>query len=134
MNILTILYGCQYEEIAAKGKDGNKGRVAANVLLTIFFLLLIALIFVILYKYFPAALPKNPLRGFGPRTAGKIIALVGFGAVYGLVLLTVGTEANFHRQVAAYKDYPESVKKKANRLILITFFSMMALVILLALL
>jgi len=134
MNILTILYGCQYEEIAAKGKDGNKGRVAANVLLTIFFLLLIALIFVILYKYFPSALPENPLRGFGPRTAGKIIALTGFGAVYGLVLLTVGTEANFQRQVAAYKDYPESVKKKANRLILIPFFSMMALVILLALL
>jgi hypothetical protein len=134
MNLLTILYGCQYEEIAAKGKDGNKGRVAANVLLTIFLLLLIALIFVILYKYFPSALPKNPLRGFGPRTSGKIIALIGFGGVYGLVLLTVGTEANFHRQVAAYRDYPESVKKKANRLILVPFFSMMALVILLALL
>ncbi len=134
MNFLTILYGCQYEEIAAKGKDGNKGRVAANVLLTIFVLLLIALIFVILYKYFPSVLPDNPLRGFGARTSGKIIALVGFGSIYGLVLLTVGSEANFHRQVAAYKEYPASVKKKANLLILVPFFSMMALVILLALL
>lgn len=131
MNFLTVLYGGQYDEITRNGRDGNKGRQTANVFLTVFLLLLLAMIFIILYKYFPGVLPRHFLRNLGPRTAGKVIALAAFGGVYLLVLLTVGSEKNFHRQVAAFREYPDSVKKNANRIILIPFFVLMVLTILL---
>ena len=45
MPFLEILYGSQFEEIKNMGKDGNKGRLNANIFLSVMLMMVLGIIF-----------------------------------------------------------------------------------------
>lgn len=128
MTFLEALYGSQYHEIHQKGRDGSKGRLNGNLFLAAFVVLFIIAVFMISISFVPGfndALTKTIRSVFGYSTGksiGKLLAIPVFAITYFVILKTVGSETNFRRNVDAFMQYPDEVKKKANAKLLIPFF------------
>jgi hypothetical protein len=128
MKFLEALYGSQYYEIHQKGKDGNKGRMNANLFLAaliILFLLAIVLIGVSFVPGFNESLTKSVRDIFGRssgRSIGKLLALPVFAILYFVLSFTVGSKQKFTAYADTFMQYPDEEKKKANKKLLIPFF------------
>jgi len=137
MPFLEILYGSQFEEIKKMGKDGNKGRLNANIFLSVMLMMVLGIIFLglkILSGQFSQELSgfyDSYLDGFSGRSLGKIIAIPFMAISYLIVSKTVGTEAKFKIYTENYMQYPEDVKKQSNKKLLVPFFVLFACIILL---
>ncbi len=133
MTYMEALYGGQYWEISEKQKDGNLGRKNGNIFLTIWAMMCLVFLYMLLIRvYPPSARFFSPPRGLSGRSAGKLITLVLFGTTYPVILYTVGTVRNFNTYVHNFLQYPDAVKKKANKKILLPFFILLAGILLLA--
>jgi hypothetical protein len=138
MTFLQALFGSQYYEIQQKGRDGNKGRLNANLFLTVMIFLVLVLVLFIAFVASPGFEENSTrwLRGlFGSlsgRSIGKILAIPVIGIIYLVVAYTVGSQANFKKQVEGFLQYPEPEKKKAGAKILLPFFVLLIAVVVLA--
>jgi hypothetical protein len=130
MTYLQAIYGSQYKEIAANGKDGNKGRLNGNILLSaiIFLILLDLLLFcIVTLAGFNRLLSENLTDVFGflsGKTVGKLLAIPLFALIYFAVSNTVGSQKNFEATVAAFNQLPATEQDTANKKVLVPFFSL----------
>ena len=135
MQFFEILYGSQFEEIKNMGKDGSKGRLNANLFLSVMIMMLIIIVFMaadILSNSFSnemSGIYSRNFDGLSGRSLGKIIAIPFIGVTYLIVSRTVGDETNFKRYTENYTQYPEDVKKQSNRKLLVPFFILLASII-----
>lgn len=133
MTYMEALYGGQYWEISENKKDGNLGRKNGNIFLTIWAMMCLVFVYMLLIRvYPPSSRFFSTPGGLSGRSAGKLIALVLFGTTYPVILYTVGTVRNFNIYVHNFLQYPDVVKKKANKKILLPFFILLAAIFLLA--
>jgi hypothetical protein len=139
MTIVEALCGSQYDEIQKRGGDGNKGRLNANLLLAVIWMLAIVDTGLLLNlgtdKIGGMLLPK--IREILPyssgKTIGKILAIPFLGTSYFFVSKTSGSEENFKRNIEQFYAYPEEVRNTANRKFLTPFFGLLVLMIFLLL-
>ncbi len=135
MQFFEILYGSQFEEIKNMGKDGTKGRLNANLFLSVMIMMLICILFMaadILSNSFSnemSGIYSRNFDGLSGRSLGKIIAIPFIGITYLIVSRTVGNETNFKRYTENYMQYPEDVKKQSNKKLLVPFFTLLAFII-----
>jgi hypothetical protein len=134
MNFLEALYGSQYYEIQQKGRDGNKGRLNANLFLSAMILLFILAILMIGISFVPGfneSLARSMKKIFSissGRTIGKLLALPVFAIIYFIVSVTVGNRNNFQQKAETFMQYPNEIKKKANVKLLVPFFVLLFIV------
>ncbi|HET6996582.1 MAG TPA: hypothetical protein VFI06_16420 [Chitinophagaceae bacterium] len=133
MTFLDALYGSQYYEIQQKGRDGNKGRLNGNMFLSAMIILLLVAVLLLAISTMPwfareATQLNSSTFGNSGKYAGRLLAIPLFAAIYILVAVTVGSEANFKKHVDVFLQYPEEEKKKANARLLVPFFSLLILV------
>lgn len=136
MTFTEALYGSQYNEIQQKGRDGNKGRLNGNLLLSVmvmlaFFVVLLACVHFI--PDFNDTLTRKLRKTFGystGKTIGKLLAIPLIAIIYLVVSNTVGSKANFKERVNTFMQYPDEIKKKANAKILVPFFVLLGLMML----
>jgi hypothetical protein len=126
MTFFEALYGSQYWEISQQGKDGNKGRLNANLFLSAFIILILLNGFLVLFLipgvYDSATQLLTNIFGYGNgKNAGKLLAIPLLGIIYFTVSKTVGLEANFKVHVDRFLKLPDSEKKKANKKLLTPF-------------
>lgn len=127
MNFLEALYGSQYSEISKNGKDGNKGRLNGNVILSIIILMVfIASFLLICYLFKIHWYSKSWINGLSVKTLGRILGLVMFFMIYNVVNKSVGNEARFKEHVKRYLAYPEAIQQTANKMILMRFMVSLA--------
>jgi hypothetical protein len=128
MTFLEALYGSQFYEIQKQGKDGNKGRMNANLFLAALIILLIFAIVLIGVSFVPGfneGITKSVRDIFGRtsgRSIGKLLALPLFVILYFVLSFTVGSKEKFTAYADTFMQYPDEEKKKANKKILIPFF------------
>lgn len=138
MSFLEALYGSQYYEIHKLGRDGNKGRLNANLFLSALIILAIIAVLLIGIKFIPGfneSITKSIRNLFGyssGRSIGKLLALPLFFLLYFILSISVGSKANFKIKTEAFMQYPDEIKKKANAKLLIPFFVLLAIVVVLA--
>ena len=138
MSFLEALYGSQYYEIQKQGKDGNKGRLNANLFLAALIILAIIALLMIGVSFVPGfneSLTKSLRSVFGyssGRSIGKLLALPVFFLLYFILSISVGSKENFKTKSGAFMQYPDEVKKKANAKLLIPFFILLGTVVILA--
>ena len=134
MTFLEALYGSQYYEIHQKGRDGNKGRLNANLFLSAFIILFIVAVFMISIRFVPGfneALTETITNVFGyssGRSIGKLLAIPVFAIIYFIIAKTVGSRENFSRKAESFMQYPDGEKKKANAILLVPFFILIVIV------
>ena len=134
MSFLEGLYGSQYYEIQKQGKDGNKGKMNANLFLAALIILAIIAVLMIGVSFVPGfneSLTKSIRNVFGyssGRSIGKLLGLPLFFLLYFILSLSVGSKENFKIKTEAFMQYPDEVKKKANVKLLIPFFVLLAIV------
>ena len=139
MTFLEALYGSQYNEIHKQGKDGNKGRRNANILLAAFIIVFLFAVTLLAIKFLPGfetSLNRSIKNVFGKisgRSAGKLMAIPLMAIIYFIVAFTVGSQKSFTDKVEKFMQYPDEIKKQANKKILLPFFILLALVLILAL-
>jgi cbb3-type cytochrome oxidase subunit 3 len=134
MSFLEALYGSQYYEIHKQGKDGNKGRLNANLFLSA--LLVLAIIAAIFFcvRFVPGfndSFTKSIRNVFGAssgKAIGKLLALPVFFILYFILAFTVGNKSNFQKHSENFMQLPDEQKKKANARLLIPFFILLAVV------
>ena len=128
MTFLEALYGSQYYEIHQKGRDGNKGRLNGNIFLAVLVILFLFAVLIICISFAPGfneMLTKSIRNVFGYSTGksiGKILAIPLMAIIYFILAKTIGSEENFKKKVKAFMQYPDEIKKKANKKLLIPFF------------
>ena len=128
MTFLETLYGSQYYEISQKGRDGNKGRLNANIFLSalvILFLFAVVMICISFVPGFNASLTKSIRNIFGyssGRSIGRLLGIPLFAVIYFSASISVGNKKNFKTKVEKFMQQPDEVKKKANARLLIPFF------------
>ena len=138
MTFLEALFGSQYEEIHKQGKDGNKGRLNANLFLAALILLAIIAILMIAINFMPGfneRFTKSIQSVFGyssGKSIGKLLALPLFIIFYLVIKSTVGNQQNFTAKAEAFMQYPDEVRKKANARLIIPFFVLLGIVAVLA--
>jgi hypothetical protein len=138
MSFLEALYGSQYYEIQKQGKDGNKGRMNANLFLAALIILAIIAVLMIGVSFVPGfneSLTKSIRNVFGyssGRSIGKLLALPLFFLLYFIISISVGNKGNFKIKTDNFMLYPDEVKKKANAKLLIPFFILLGTVVILA--
>ena len=138
MSFLEALYGSQYYEIQKQGKDGNKGRMNANLFLSALIILAIIAVLMIGVSFIPGfneSLTKSIRNVFGyssGRSIGKLLALPLFFLLYFILSLSVGSKENFKIKTETFMQYPDEVKKKANAKLFIPFFVLLGIVVVLA--
>lgn len=127
MTFLEALYGSQYYEIHQKGRDGNKGRLNGNLFLAALIILFIFAVVMISISFVPGfneELTRNIRSIFGTSkgsSIGKIIAIPLMAIIYFILSITVGSKENFKRKAEIFMQYPDEVKKNANKKILLPF-------------
>jgi len=135
MTFLEALYGSQTAEIKQAGKDGSKGRFNGTIFLTAFLIVAITGVVLMICVFTPSlrdsfAIALRNIFGYsGGKTIGKIIAAVAFVSIYFIVSRTVGREENYLRLVENFNQYPEEVRSKANKMLLVPFFVALGMVI-----
>jgi hypothetical protein len=132
MTFFEALYGSQYWEISQQGKDGNKGRLNANLFLSAFIILIILDSFLVLFAipglYDSMTHSLTNFFGFGNgKNAGKLLAIPLMGGIYFLATRTVGSEANFKMYVDRFLKLPEAEKAKANKKLLTPFLILLGI-------
>ena len=138
MSFLEGLYGSQYYEIQKQGKDGNKGKMNANLFLAALIILAIIAVLMIGVSFVPGfneSLTKSIRNVFGyssGRSMGKLLALPLFFLLYFIISISVGNKGNFKIKTDNFMQYPDEVKKKANAKLLIPFFILLGTVVILA--
>jgi hypothetical protein len=135
MTFFEALYGSQYWEISQQGKDGNKGRLNANLFLSAFIILILLNGFLVLFLipgvYDSATQLLTNIFGYGNgKNAGKLLAIPLLGIIYFTVSKTVGLEANFKVHVDRFLKLPDSEKKKANKKLLTPFLILLGILFL----
>lgn len=131
MTFLEALYGSQFSEIKAQGKDGSKGRVNGNLFLTAFLILFLVTAVLLLAFLIPlinrgvGSVIKNVFSEFSGSAIGKIIALILMVFIYFIVNKTVGNIESFTKYVNNYLICPKEVRKKATAKLLIPFFMLL---------
>ena len=135
MTFLEALYGSQYYEIHQKGKDGNKGRLNANLFLSAMIILFIIALLLICIRFVPA-FNEELTRSMGNfssysngKNIGRLLAIPLFALIYLMISTTVGNKNNFQRKVETFMQYPDEIKKKANAKLLIPFFILLVIVV-----
>ena len=127
MTFLEALYGSQYYEIHQKGRDGNKGRLNGNLLLAALVVLFVFAVVMLCISFEPGfneTLTRTSLNIFGQTKASairKILAIPLTASVYILLSITAGSKENFDRKVDAFMQYPDEIKKNANKKALLPF-------------
>ena len=140
MTFLEALYGSQYYELNQKGRDGNKGRGTANILLSVIIMLGLFAVILLAITVYPefnndmARVIKSIFGRLSGRSIGKLIALPVIGLIYLVVVFTIGNKNNFKKHVAAFLLLPDGEKKKANKKLLTPFFILLAAVLILSIL
>lgn len=130
MTYLQAIYGSQYKEIVANGKDGNKGRLNGNILLSAIILLILLdllLLCVVSLSGINSMLSENMTNVFGflsGKTVGKLLAIPLFALIYFAVSNTVGSQQNFATTVAAFNQLTAKEQDTANKKVLVPFFSL----------
>lgn len=138
MTFFEALYGSPYYEIQQKGKDGNKGRLSANLFLSAFIILGIFAVIMICVRFVPGfneSITKSLRNIFGygsGKAIGRLLAIPLMGGIYFIISKTIGNEHNFKNKVEAFMQLPDEVKKKANTKLLVPFFIVLAIVFSLA--
>jgi hypothetical protein len=135
MTLLEAIYGSQYQEISQRGGDGSKGRFNGNLLISVMLLLLLlTLIFVLMLIPGMNESMTRSMRGFSGsmsgKTMGKLLAIPVLFLLVALANFTVGTKNNYNRIIERFNSYPEEVRKKANKKVLIAFFTIFGIMIL----
>ncbi len=136
--IIQTIYGMQYEELEAGGKDGNKARFNGNILVAAFLMLFLFLMIVAL-THVPEYNDKMNRTFHGVfgywsgKAIGKILAIPLMAALYYLVTLTIGSERLFQEHVQAYRQFTDEEKKKSLSRVMIPFMSMLVLLLILSL-
>lgn len=135
MTFFEALYGSQYWEISQQGKDGNKGRLNANLFLSAFIILIILdtclVFFLIPGLYDSATRALTDTFGFGRgKNAGKLLAIPLMGGIYFVASKTVGSEASFKMYVERFLKLPEDQKAKANKKLLTPFLILLSILFL----
>jgi len=134
MTFLEALYGSQYYELHKLGKDGNKGRLNANLFLSAMLVLAIIAAVLICVKFVPGfndSLTKSIRNVFGSssgKAIGKLLALPVFFLLYLILSVTVGSKNNFKMHSENFMQLPDETKKKANARLLIPFFVLLGIV------
>ena len=138
MTFIEALYGSQYYEIQKQGKDGNKGRKNGNIFLSAFTIVVIFIIIMICIKFIPGfneSITRSIRKIFGyssGRSIGKLLAIPLFAIIYFIIAFTIGNEKNFRKVSEAFMELPDKEKKKANKIVLIPFFILLAMLLFLA--
>lgn len=132
MTFLEALYGSQYQEITANGKDGQKGRINGNMFLAVLSLLVLVdtvLVLKLLDTHLLAqSLEKIPVfRYMTGKTLGKVLGLVAFAISYFIIGQTVGSIQNYNRIIDSFMQLPEDTRKTANKKVLTVFFTVFAI-------
>lgn len=135
MTLLEAIYGSQYQEISQRGGDGSKGRFNGNLLLSVMFLLLLlTVIFVLMLIPGMNESLTHSMRSFSGslsgKTMGKLLAIPVLFLLVALANFTVGTKNNYNSIIERFNNYPEEIRKKANKKVLIAFFSIFGIMIL----
>lgn len=128
MTFLEALYGSQYYEIHQKGRDGNKGRLNGNLVLSAFIILLLFTIILLMVNFVPG-FEKSSWKfirnlfgnGFGGRSIGRLVTIPLLAAIYFICAATVGSRKNFTVLTQKFMQYPDDVKKKASMKMLLPF-------------
>lgn len=128
MTFLEALYGSQYYEIHQKGRDGNKGRLNGNLVLSAFIILLLFTIILLMVNFVPG-FEKSSWKfirnlfgnGFGGRSIGRLVAIPLLAVIYFVCAATVGSRKNFESLTRKFMQYPDEVKKKASMKMLLPF-------------
>ncbi len=122
MNFLEALYGSQYSEISSNGKDGNKGRLNGNVILSAIILMVTISGFLLMCSLFKIHwYSQSWIPGLSGKALGRILGLVMFFSIYNVVSKSIGNEARFREYVKRFLAYPEEIQKTANKMIMLRF-------------
>src|SRR6185436_4364496 len=138
MSYWEALYGSQYYEIQQKGKDGNKGRLNANLFFSAMIVLMIVAMMLICIHFIPGFNEQlaNSIRKIfsvsSGKNIGRLLAIPLLGIIYLVVNTTVGNKNNFQRKVDTFMQYPDEIKKKANAIVLVPFFILLGVVLVLS--
>lgn len=135
MTFIEAIYGSQYQEISQRGGDGSKGRFNGNLLISVMLLLLLlTVIFVLMLIPGVNESMTRSMRSFSGsmsgKTMGKLLAIPVLFILVALANFTVGTKNNYNRIIERFNSYPEESRKKANKKVLIAFFSIFGFMIL----
>jgi hypothetical protein len=139
MTFLEAIYGSQYQEISQRGGNGSKGRFNGNLLISVLLLLLLLTV-IFMLMLIPGMNEKmtRSMQGFtgsmSGKTMGKLLAIPVLFTLVALVNFTVGTKNNFDRIIERFNSYPEEIRKKANKKVLMAFFSIFGILILMVIL
>ncbi len=133
MKYLEALYGSQYYELTAKGKNGASGRFNGNIFLSVFIILVLLLIIAFLStvsKDFSNNINHlfHSIFGYSSGKAiGRLLAIPLIFIIYFSVSKTVGSKTNYQKLVLSFINRTEEEKKKATIRILIPFFIILGL-------
>jgi hypothetical protein len=135
MTFFEALYGSQYWEIKQQGKDGNKGRLNANLFLSAFIILILMdsmlVLFFIPGTYDSITYSLTRIFGYGNgKSAGKLLAIPLMAGLYFLTSRTVGSQANFKMHVDRFLKRPDEEKKAANKKLLTPFLILLGVLFL----
>ena len=100
------------------------------VMLLLFAVIMINISFV---PGFNDRLAKGITNTFGygndGKTLGKLLAVPLLAVIYFAVVMTVGTKSKFEKYTAAFMQYPDELKAKANAKLLTPFFILLVIVV-----
>ncbi len=127
MNFLEALYGSQFSEIAKNGKDGNKGRLNGNIILSVIILMVMISSFLLVCALFKIQwYSQSWVPSLSGKMLGRILGLVMLFMIYNVVSKSIGNEVRFQEYVKRFLAFPEEIQKTANKMILLRFFVSLA--------
>lgn len=133
MTFIQALYGSQYYEISLKGKDGAKGRFNGNIFLSAFVILVVLTITAIAVTFSPGIASNfEKAAGFiangeSGKTTGKLLAIPAMAICYLVIANTIGSVKNYNKIIEEFNLLPAAEKNKANRKVLVPFFTVLAM-------
>ena len=126
MTFLEALYGSQYQDLVANGKDGSNGRINGNiflaVLITLVLFTLFGFIMLLSSTFFQQSshfISNNFISG---KSAGKLLAIPVIALSYYIVSKTVGSEISYQKSIHSFLQLPAEIRKQANKKLLTYFF------------
>lgn len=124
----------QFYDLRKNGKDPLKARTHVILLVSVMIGLATFLIWMLAVKFNLLDMPTKS-RGYSGRFIGKVIGLVFLGVVFGLSYLGLGKKM-IERYWIEFQGLDETTQeaesKKGTRLFVISFFSLLAAVVIMA--
>lgn len=134
MTFLEALYGSQYQDLVANGKDGSKGRINGNIFLavlsTLVLFTLLGFIMLLSSTFFQQSshfISSNFISG---KSAGKLLAIPVIALSYYIVSKTVGSEISYQKSIHSFLQLPGEIRKQANKKLLTYFFIVLSSLVL----